>query len=154
MLRLISSLAFIVALVAPAQAAGIADLKESCSAQPIGTLMVDGSKASEAQMKAVRDEVQAFVDVAQDYISCVSLYANAQSKTLSASDKQKIVQILARVADEKEEVGCGFQRELNIYNKKHNLPGVEFDQICIDRFAREGKPAGTSETPAPAPKTP
>jgi hypothetical protein len=154
MLRLISGLAFALALITPAQAASVSDLKDRCSAQPMGTLEIDGSKATEAQMKAVREEVQTFVSVAQDYISCVSLYADAESKTLPAPDKQKLLNIIAQVADEKEEVGCGFQKQLDIYNRKHNLPGVEFDQICIDRFARAGTAAGTPATPAPAPKTP
>ena len=152
MLRLISGLAFILALIVPAHAASIADLKDRCSAQPMGTLEIDGAKATAEQMKAVREEVQTFVNVAQDYISCVSLYADAESKTLSAGDKQKLLNIIAQVADEKEEVGCGFQKQLDVYNKKHNLPGVEFDQICIDRFARAAAAAPTK--PAPAPKTP
>jgi hypothetical protein len=147
MLRLISGLAFVLAMIAPAHAADVAGLSDRCSAQPMGTLEVDGNKATEAQMKAVRDEVQTFVNVAQDYISCVSLYADAASKTLSASDKQKLLNIVAQVADEKEEVGCGFQKQLDFYNKKHGLKPVDFDQICLDRFARQ-------QTAAPAPKTP
>jgi hypothetical protein len=122
-------------------------LSSRCSSQPTGTLQVDGKTASEAQMKAVRDEVQTFVNVAQDYISCVSLYADSASKTLSPPDKQKLLNIIAQVADEKEEVGCGFQQELDAYNKKHGLKPVEFDQVCLDRFARAG-------TGGPAPKTP
>jgi len=152
MLRLISGLAFILALIAPAHAGSIADLKDRCSAQPMGTLEIDGAKATEAQMKAVREEVQTFVNVAQDYISCVSLYADAESKTLSAGDKQKLLNIIAQVADEKEEVGYGFQKQLDIYNKKHNLPGVEFDQICVERFARAA--ASAPAKPGAAPKTP
>jgi hypothetical protein len=155
MLRLISGLAFVLALIVPAHAESIGDLKDRCSAQPMGTLEVDGSKATAEEMKAVREEVQTFVNVAQDYISCVSLYANAETKTLSAADKQKLLNIVAQVADEKEEVGCSFQKQLDIYNKKHNLPGVEFDQICLDRFARAGTSPTTAEPAAkPAPAKP
>ena len=146
MLRLASGLVLVMAMIAPAHAE-VADLASRCSSQPMGTLAIDGSKATEAQMKAVRDEVQTFVNVAQDYISCVSLYAEASSKTLSPADKQKLLNIVAQVADEKEEVGCGFQKQLDVYNKKHGLKPVEFDQVCLDRFAR----AGTGD---PAPKTP
>jgi hypothetical protein len=157
MLRLVSGLAFILALIVPAHAESIADLKDRCSAQPTGTLEIDGATATAEQMKAVREEVQTFVNVAQDYISCVSLYANAETKTLSAGDKQKLLNVVAQVADEKEEVGCNFQKQLDVYNKKHNLPGVEFDQICLDRFARAGTaPASTTAAPAakPAPAKP
>ena len=152
MLRLISGLAFALIMIAPAHAADVADLSNRCSSQPSGTLSVDGSKATEAQMKAVREEVQTFVNVAQDYISCVSLYAEASKKTLTPADKQKLVSIIAQVADEKEEVGCNFQKQLDIYNKKHGLAAVEFDQICLDRFASEAKPGmAPAVTPAPAP---
>ena len=148
MLRLVFGLAFALAIFAPAQAADVAGLSGRCSSQPSGTLQVDGSKATEAEMKAVREEVQSFVNVAQDYISCVSLYAEADKKTLTPADKQKLLNIVAQVADEKEEVGCGFQKQLDIFNKKHGLAGVEFDQVCLDRFARA---ATQSTTPAATP---
>lgn len=154
MLRLISALAFAVALIAPAHAAEVADLSSRCSSQPSGTLTIDGNKATEDQMRAVREEVQTFVNVAQDYISCVSLYAEASKKTLTPADKQKLVNIIAQVADEKEEVGCNFQKQLDLYNKKHGLGPVEFDQICVDRFAAERAAAGTATPAPPAPKTP
>ena len=98
-------------------------------------------------MKAVRDEVQSFVDVAQDYISCVSLYSETDTKNLKPQDKQKLLAIIAQVADEKEDVGCGFQKQLDAYNRKHGLKPVEFDQVCVDRFAHQ-------QQSAPAPKTP
>lgn len=152
MLRLVSGLAFALVMIAPAHAADVAELSSRCSSQPFGTLTVDGAKATEAQMRAVREEVQAFVNVAQDYISCVSLYADASQKTLTPADKQKLLNIISQVADEKEEVGCNFQKQLDIYNKKHGLKPVEFDQICIDRFAAEVKPGTVpAATPAPAP---
>ena len=154
MLRFAFGLAFALAMIAPAQAADVADLSSRCSSQPSGTLTIDGSKATDAEMRAVREEVQTFVNVAQDYISCVSLYAEASKKTLSPADKQKLLNIVAQVADEKEEVGCNFQRQLDVYNKKHGLAAVEFDQICLDRFAAEKAAAGTAATPAPAAKTP
>jgi len=147
MLRFFSALAFAVAMLVPAHATEVADLSSRCSAQPTGTLQVDGAKATEEQMKAVRAEVEAFMSTAQDYISCVSLYSEGDAKTLSPQDKQKLMGIIARVADEKEEVGCGFQKQLDIYNRKHGLKPVEFDQICIDRFAHD-------QQNAPAPTTP
>jgi hypothetical protein len=146
MLRLASGLVFVVAMIAPAHA-DVADLSSRCSSQPSGTLQIDGAKATAEQMKAVREEVQAFMGVAQDYVSCVSLYAEASSKTLTPADKQKLLNIIAQVADEKEEVGCGFQKQLDVYNRKHKLKPVEFDQICLDRFARQGTGAPASNTP-------
>jgi hypothetical protein len=146
MLRLVTGLALVLAFMAPARADEVSGLRDRCSARPSGTLQVDGAKATEAQMKAVRDEVAQFMTAADDYVACVSLYANADAKTLSPADKQKLLNIVGQVVDEKEEVGCGFQKQLDVYNKAHKLPGVEFDQICLDRFARTGSGGGT---PAP-----
>ncbi len=97
-------------------------------------------------MKALRGEVQAFVNTAQEYISCVSLYADSAAKKLSEQDTKSLMKIITQIADEKEEVGCGFQKELDVYNRKHGLKPVDFDQVCIERFAKQGT--------APAPKTP
>ena len=147
MLRFVSALAFAALMIVPAHATEIADLSSRCSSQPMGTLQVDGATATEAQMTAVHDEVQSFVDVAQDYISCVSLYSETDTKNLKPQDKQKLLAIIAQVADEKEDVGCGFQKQLDAYNRKHGLKPVEFDQVCVDRFAHQ-------QQSAPAPKTP
>ncbi len=149
MLRFISALAFLAVAITPSHAADVAGLNGSCSAQPNGTLVVDGNKASEAQMKAVRAEVEAYMNAAQDYISCVSLYsaADENKKTLSPADKQKLLKIISQVADEREEVGCGFQKQLDVYNKKHGLAGVDFDQVCLDRFAKEAPQPGAPKAP-------
>jgi hypothetical protein len=145
MLRFACGLAFAIVMILPAHTAEVRDLSSNCSAQPDGPLPLDGATATEAQMKALRGEVQTFVNTAQDYVTCVSLYAESV-KNLSEQDRNKLVKIIAQVVDEKEEVGCGFQKQLDVYNRKHGLKPVEFDQVCIERFAKQGT--------GPAPKTP
>ena len=137
MLRAVGALVLIVFLSWPAaRAEEIAELNSRCSTMPAGPIEVDGSRASDAEMRAMRDEVQSFVNAAQDYITCVTLYADSDKKTLTAPEKQKLLKIVAQVADEKEEVGCTFQKQLDLYNRKHDLVPVEFDEICVARFAR------------------
>ena len=90
MLRFFSGLAFAVAMLVPAHATEVADLSSRCSAQPMGTLQVDGAKATEEQMKAVRAEVEAFMNTAQDYISCVGLYSEGDSKPRSKVNRCRL----------------------------------------------------------------
>jgi hypothetical protein len=146
MLRFISGLAFSLVIILPAHAAEVGELSSNCSAEPSGPLPIDGMTATEEQMKSLRAEVQAFVNAAQEYISCVSLYSDSAAKKLSQQDTKRLAKIIDQVADEKEEVGCGFQKELDVYNRKHGLKPVDFDQVCVERFARQGI--------GPAPKTP
>lgn len=145
MLRLLLGLACAAVMVVPAHA-DIPKLSDSCSIQPSGTQEVDGANATEGQMKAARQDVQTFVDAAQEYITCVSLYIES-TKKLPPPDRQRLVGVIAQVADEKEAVGCAFQKELDVYNRKHGLDAVEFDPVCVDRFAREGTTTPASKTP-------
>lgn len=148
MLRFLPALALAFALLPSTHAAEIGELSSRCSSQPTGAQPVDGTTATEAQMRSMRDEVQTFVDASQQFIDCVTLYADSEDgKKLSTGDKQRLAKLITQVADEKEEVGCDFQKQLDAYNRRNGLKPVEFDQVCIDRFAKQQKTA-------PAPKTP
>ncbi len=98
--------------------------------EPIAPAAVDGSTATEAQMKSTLSDVKDFIKASDDYQSC--LFSDLASQKRAArsqkdKDKQKLdpsieADVNARVKrnqDLKEKVGTEFNTAVAAYKAKH-----------------------------------
>lgn len=108
--------------VAPAMAA------DACGDAPIPPAAIDGSKATEAQMKGAHDDVVNFIKSSDDYQSCVYADLNKQKqeaakanppKTLDPSIEQGVNAKVDANQKMKEKVGAEFNAAVMAYKSSH-----------------------------------
>jgi hypothetical protein len=101
---------------------------DACGGAPIAPAAVDGSKATEAQMKDARDDVTNFMKASDDYQTCVladldrQKAAAAKAKDPKPLDQGIIDGANKRVANnqrDKEKVGAEFNAAVHAYKAAH-----------------------------------
>ncbi|HEY8947872.1 MAG TPA: hypothetical protein VIM56_03205 [Rhizomicrobium sp.] len=116
------AVAAVVISAAPALAA------DACGGAPFAPAALDGSKATEAQMKDAHDDVMNFMKASDDYQSCVladldrQKAAAAKAKDPKPLDQSIIDGANGKVAAnqrEKEKVGAEFNAAVHAYKAAH-----------------------------------
>jgi hypothetical protein len=101
---------------------------DACGGAPIAPAAVDGSKATESQMKDARDDVTNFMKASDDYQTCVladldrQKAAAAKAKDPKPLDQGIIDGANKRVANnqrDKEKVGAEFNAAVHAYKAAH-----------------------------------
>lgn len=120
--KFVISAVFVFGMAAPA----LAD-SSSCN-EPYAPAAVDGSTATEAQMKSAHDDVTNFIKSSDDYQNCLNADYMAQEreakkqkdpKPLDPSIKADVQAKLAKNQSEKEKVGAEFNTAVQAYKAKH-----------------------------------
>jgi cephalosporin-C deacetylase-like acetyl esterase len=108
---------------APAMAAS-----SDCGSTPYAPAAVDGSKATEAQMKDAHDDVVNFIKSSDDYQACLysdldkQKAAAAKAKTPAPLDQGIIDGVTSKVAANqktKEKVGAEYNAAVHAYKAAH-----------------------------------
>ena len=116
----------LVAVLALAATPAFADLS-SCY-EPIPPAAIDGSKATEAQMKSALTDVKDFIKASDDYQTCLNTqYIALEKKAKDSKDKTPIdPSIKADVQTKidanqkmKERVGAEYNASATAFNAKH-----------------------------------
>jgi hypothetical protein len=101
---------------------------DACGGAPIAPAAVDGSKATESQMKDARDDITNFMKASDDYQTCVladldrQKAAAAKAKDPKPLDQGIIDGANKRVANnqrDKEKVGAEFNAAVHAYKAAH-----------------------------------
>jgi hypothetical protein len=101
---------------------------DACGSAPIPPAAVDGSKATEAQLKDARDDVMNFMKASDDYQSCVladldrQKVAAAKAKDPKPLDQSIVDGANKKVANnqkDKEKVGAEFNAAVHAYKAAH-----------------------------------
>lgn len=96
--------------------------------EPYAPAAVDGSTATEAQMKSAHDDTVNFLKSSDDYQTCLNADYIAQEaaakkqkdpKPLDPSIKADVQAKLAKNQSEKEKVGAEFNAAVQAYKAKH-----------------------------------
>jgi hypothetical protein len=116
--RVLLSSFFAASLAGPAVA-------DTCS-EPLPPVAVDGSMASEAQMKSAHDDVMSFIKSSDDYQECLNADLTAQKLQAKKDKKPLDPSATAGVADKlqknqaiKEKVGGEYNTAVAAYKAKH-----------------------------------
>ena len=116
-----------VAAVLVSAAPALAD-SSICGSAPIAPAAIDGSKATESQMKDAHDDVVNFIKASDDYQACLfndldqQKAAAAKSKDGKPLDQGIIDAVNAKVASNqktKEKVGAEYNAAVHAYKGAH-----------------------------------
>jgi len=120
--KFVMSAVFVFGMAAPA----LAD-SSSCF-EPYAPAAIDGSAATEAQMKSAHDDVVNFIKSSDDYQNCLNADYLAQEreakkqkdpKPLDPSIKADLNAKLVKNQADKEKVGAEFNTAVQAYKAKH-----------------------------------